>query len=383
MARRSKLLADTTEGIYEDHFVMEGQTQSAGYRVEKRRLRGGQSDGVDIIRVSHGDFGFEVVPTRGMGIRYGWVGPTRIGWDAPVPGPVHPAFVPLSDAGGTGWLCGFDELVTRCGLESNGAPEFYPNGRLRYPLHGRIANRPAHRVAVEADDRQVVVTGSVDESRLLGFKARLHSRIETTVGAAGFTVRDRIENTSGQDTTIQLIYHFNIGMPLLGPGARFHAPVEVLVPRDDASARDVATWHRYIAGAAQCDEQVFFLRLLGDTAKRSRVLLVNAAGDLAVSLAFSLRELPWFTLWKQLGAPGDGYVTGLEPGLNLPNRTGFEREQGRVLELRSGESFETGLEMEVLQDPESIREAVAAIEALQGTNQILIHERPQFPWCEP
>lgn len=382
MTRCSKVLVDTREGIYEEHYVMEGPATTPTYRVEKRRLRGGPSDGVDIIRVSHGNFGFEVVPTRGMGIRHGWLGSTRLGWDAPVLGPVHPAHVPLSDDGGAGWLFGFDELLTRCGLESNGAPEFYPNGRLRYPLHGRIANRSAHRVSVAADDRHIAVTGTVDESRLLGFKARLHSRIDSTIGKAGFAVRDRIENISGQATRIQLIYHFNIGTPLLGPGAQLHAPVEFLVPRDDMSACDVEGWHRYEAGTAQRHEQVFFMRLLGDEQRRSRVLLVNPAGSLAVSVGFNLSELPWFTLWKQLGDPGDGYVTGLEPGVNLPNRSGFERGQGRVVELRPGESLETGLQIEVLQDLESIQEAVADIETLQGCQEMVLYEHPQFPWCE-
>ena len=59
---------------------------------------------------------------------------------------------PKSDRlSGLGWLSGFDELMCRCGLENNGAPEFNANGSLRYGLHGRIANTPAHHVELTVD----------------------------------------------------------------------------------------------------------------------------------------------------------------------------------------------------------------------------------------
>ena len=96
-----------------------------------------------------------VIPTRGMGIWKAIVGDETLGWRSPVRGPVHPQFVPLFDPSGLGWLEGFDELLVRCGLESNGAPEFDQQGRLLYPLHGRIANRPAHHVEVTVDDTAV------------------------------------------------------------------------------------------------------------------------------------------------------------------------------------------------------------------------------------
>ena len=66
--------------------------------------------------------------------------------------PVNPAFVPLMEPAGLGWLDGFNELLCRCGLESNGPPEFDEAGRLLRPLHGRIANTPAHRVELIVDE---------------------------------------------------------------------------------------------------------------------------------------------------------------------------------------------------------------------------------------
>ena len=117
----------------------------------KRVWSSGLSEGVTSVEINNGKLTLVVLPTRGMGIQR--VVPAgdpelkTIGWQSPVRGPVHPAFVNLGEPSGLGWLDGFDEFFVRCGLESNGAPDFDPKtGRLLYPLHGRIANRPAHDV---------------------------------------------------------------------------------------------------------------------------------------------------------------------------------------------------------------------------------------------
>ena len=54
-----------------------------------------------------------------------------IGWKSPIAGPVHPSLVSLGEPSGLGWLDGFDEFIVRCGLESNGAPDFDANHKLQ------------------------------------------------------------------------------------------------------------------------------------------------------------------------------------------------------------------------------------------------------------
>jgi len=70
---------------------------------------------------------------------------------SPVRGPVHPAFVPLWEPSGLGCLSGFDEVVVRCGLESNGSAVFDGDGKIVHSAHGRIAKTPDHKVEVTID----------------------------------------------------------------------------------------------------------------------------------------------------------------------------------------------------------------------------------------
>ncbi len=119
---------------------------SSKFSVKKRGLHGGLRSGMEIIEVDNGRLKYWLLPERGMGIWKAWLDGIEIGWQSPVRGPVHPQFVPIHEESGLGWLAGFDELLCRCGLESNGEPEFDAKGKLKYPLHGKIANLPAHQV---------------------------------------------------------------------------------------------------------------------------------------------------------------------------------------------------------------------------------------------
>jgi hypothetical protein len=352
-------------------------------QILQQRLHGGLSDGVDLIRVKCGDVTLAVLPTRGMGIWKVWVGDEEIGWKSPNRGPVHPKFVPLTEPGGLGWLDGFDELLVRCGLESNGAPEFDASGRLKYPLHGRIANRPAHRVelAVDRAAGEISLTGVVEETRFHFTKLRLTSTVTLRRGEPRLWIRDEVENFSGSPVEMQLLYHINFGQPLLDPGARFVAPVRRVVPRDLRAAEGIHTWNRYAPPVAGYAEEVYLLELIGDESGATQTLLKNAGDDRGVSVHLNTRQLPCYTLWKNTTAEPDGYVTGLEPGTNFPNPRSFEGQRGRVVKLAPGATAAFDLSLEFHRDSAAVREAEETISGLRGLDKPEVFEQPQSDWC--
>ena len=106
---------------------------------------------------------------------------------------------------------------------------------------------------------------------------------------------------------------------------------------------------------------------------RPRCLLHNKSADQGVSLKFNKSQLPCFSLWKNRQAAIDGYVTGLEPATNFPNRKSFEKEKGRVVQLAAGETRAYQVSFEVHANYESVAEAKRQIALLQ--NSI----KPQVP----
>jgi len=356
--------------------------ESAPFLINTLTLNGGLSAGMQVIEVNNGRMRFWLLPERGMGIWKIWLDELEIGWQSPVRGPVHPNHVRLTEASGLGWLDGFDELLCRCGLESNGAPEFDKLGRLKYPLHGKIANRPAAQIQAGYDSKtgQIAVSGDVTESRFHHHNLKLSSRVATQIGSQMLAIHDSVTNQSAKIGQFQLLYHINFGAPLLEEGATIHAAVKTLVPRTVEAAAAIDEWSVMRAPEAGFNEQVYFLELLGDQNGQAQILLCNASSNLGVSVHFNLAQLPYFTLWKNTAALADGYVVGLEPGTNFPNPHSFELNQNRIEALSAGQTKLFDLRLEFHLDANQVARARQEITRCQMAMPAKIHRTMQPGW---
>ena len=380
-------LTDARHDVWEERFSLSAKDvekhAAAAWTVTKRTLRGGRRAGVDLIEVDNGALAFSIVPTRGMGLWKGHYRDLFLGWNSPVEdGPVNPSFVNLMNWGGLGWLEGFDELLARCGLENNGAP--YAEGVATFGLHGKIANIPAHYVAVHVEDRPdgtIAIEGHVDEAKLFSTQVRMITTISTQPGSNALTVRDEFRNLSDVPQEMQILYHWNFGKPFLEEGARFAAPAKTIVPRNARAMEGLDGFEVYQAPEPGFAEQVYLFELLAEGERnRTLAMLRDRAGDKAVVLRFDRSQLPAFTLWKNTGGLKSGYVTGLEPGTNYPNPKPFERERGRVVTLQPGESHVSETTLEVLADRSDVARVEDEIAALQKQAERVIHASPIEPF---
>jgi hypothetical protein len=384
MPKKTWILCDAATGRYVNacRYGAGDVTGAASrFSIGKRRLQGGVRDGVDIVEIDNGRLKLTVVPTRGMGIHRGECDGLRLGWTSPVKnGPVHPKFVPQDEATGIGWLSGFDEFLVRCGLEYCGAPE-WDGPKLIHPLHGRIANLPAHDVEIgfDSDTQELWLTGVVDEARLFCNSLRLKSTLRTKLGSPSFSVTDEITNLATKPGELELLYHINQGQPLAGPGSTFHAPIQKLVPKDAHSAAGIPAWNSY-ATASHAPESVYFFDLASGDDGWTQTLLANSAGSQGLGVAFDRRQFPLFTLWKNPLPEGDGYVTGIEPCINLPHTKGFEKSQGRVAVLQPGETRRFDIRIEAATTPVDVSRLRTAVETLQSRVKPQVFDKPQPGW---
>jgi hypothetical protein len=367
----SQLLTDSTLGVWLDHWSIGSRDSifvtDTDWSVTKTVLHGGRQEGVDYIFVDNGRLQFSVIPTRGFLVWEARLGPVRLGWDSPVREVVHPHYVTLTENGGFGWLDGFGELVSRCGLESIGAP--CTDGGILLPLHGRVNYLPASRVTVDVaaePSPTIRLRGEVVESRMFGARLRLTAEIETQIGSNQLILRDVITNEGGAEREFQYLYHANFGPPILEAGARLVVAAVKVAPRDKRAAERLAEWDRY-TGPSQpgYTEEVYYLTPQANDKGEVATLLHSADRSRGVSVSYNSRELPFLTLWKNEAPLANGYVTGIEPATSLPNPRPFEREAGRVPKLRPGESHRSSITIRALGTPDEVEEVENKIRAVR------------------
>ena len=356
------------------------------WSVRKYPLHGGRQDGVSLIVVDNGRMTITIVPTRGMGILHVVMGDLRLGWSSPVREVVHPKYVDLQARGGLGWLEGFSEWMARCGLEWAGHPgrdRFVNNvgeeAEMDLTLHGKVANIPASEVEVIVDREprpRIRVRGRVDERMFYGPKLELWAEVSTEPGSTTFRIEDVVTNRSAFDQEFQVIYHANYGPPLLAGGARFAAPVSRVTPFNAHAAKDVLRYAEYGPPTKGFIEQVYNLYPHADAGGRSVMMLRNAAGDRAVSMGFPVAQLPFVTLWKNLNAVEEGYVTGLEPGTGFPYTRRIERAAGRVPRLTPGESRQFTIDIGLHATAGEVAQVEEQIKRIQAGRQVQIDRMP-------
>jgi Domain of unknown function (DUF4432) len=348
-----------------------GSGIGSNWSVVKRVLAGGRQEGVEIIEVANGAMKFTVVPTRGFNVWRANVADLRFGWDSPVGEIVHPQFVNLAERGGLGWLNGFGEWMSRCGLESLGPP--CRDGSQTYTLHGRINYLPASYVEVRIEGapvQRIVLRGVVAESFMFGPQLQLTTEISTEIGSSALTFDDTVTNLSDVPQEMESLYHANFGPPILGPGARFIAPIKRVAPRDTRAAEGgMEGWNAYSGPHGQgYTEQVYLMELYAGEDNVTEAMLRSGDGSLGALVSFNVRELPFMTLWKNEASLRSGYVTGIEPGTSYPLPKPVERAAGRIVKLDGGESHKAKVTFTALLSAEEIDAATRSIGQLQAAD---------------
>jgi len=169
----------------------------------------------------------------------------------------------------------------------------------------------------------------------------------------------------------------NYGPPLLGAGAHFSAPVRRVTPFNAHAAKDVGAYADYAGPVRGFIEQVYNLHPFSDREGRSLLMLSNASRDRGVSMGFAIAELPYVTLWKNLTALEEGYVTGLEPGTGFPYPRRLEREAGRVPKLKPGETRRFAIDFGVHATAAAVATVEEQIKRIQDGRSTQIDRAPE------
>jgi hypothetical protein len=266
---------------------------------------------------------------------------------------VHPALgtPALHERQGLGWLRTFGGgLVTTCGLDHFGPPD--PEGE-GYGLHGRASHLPGESVRIRqewrGEDYVLEIEGETRQSRLFGENLRLERRISTKLGATSLVLDDRVTNEGFRPAPLAVLYHCNLGFPVVSPESELLVRDRSVRPRDETARTGLADHLRFGPPQPGFAEQVFFHDPVPDAQGQASAAVVNRALGFGAFVRWRAAELPVLAHWKMTGE-GE-YVCGLEPSTHAMTPTRREqRESGAMRELAPGECVEFRVEIGVLPD---------------------------------
>jgi hypothetical protein len=308
----------------------------------------GPARGVSAFRFRTGSgLSFDILPDRGMDVGLAEHRGTPLAWLSPN-GIVAPAF---HEPEGEGWLNSSPGgLLVTCGLRNVGPPG--ERGGEEFGLHGRASHIPATMVSYDAfwDEEGCVLeaSGQIRESSVFGPNLILRRRIWAHVGTSRIRIEDRVENEGFDPEPLMVLYHINLGWPLLGENSRLIGsgiPGELPEPRDEEARTGLDAWDQFAAPTPGFKERVFYHCPAAGTDGRTEARLENPDLGLAFSVRFSPEELPEFVQWTMTGE--GTYVLGLEPATCRVEGPAAEEAAGRVIRLEPGETRLHRLDLEV------------------------------------
>ncbi len=309
---------------------------------------------------------FTVLLDRGMDISRAEYNGIPLGWRGPT-GDLAPQFF---EPQGTGWLRGFfGGLLTTCGLTYLGAPTVDEGEELG--LHGRISYIPASNVYAggywEGDDYWIVVKGRLREVSMFGPNIVLEREIRAKLGSRKIHICDRVVNEGWRRQPLMILYHFNIGWPLVDENARLVSTSVAYVPRDGDAWVKHEEYDLFEPPTPGFRERVYFHIAGVDGEGYAYAGILNehlGAEGLGIYIKYPGNSLSRLVEWKMNGE-GE-YVVGVEPANCLVMGRDKEREWGTLEYLEPGESREFRLEVGVLACRKEMEEFKRRVEAVTG-----------------
>ena len=307
--------------------------------VFEMRMEHGKADGMRILDVRNGK-GLELMisPDRCADLPYLYFKGINLAYIAPC-GLVSPQF--YNDRGDNflkSFTAGF---FTTCGLTTFGVGG--TDGDEEMPLHGTIANVPAESVSYSVDDEFITVKAVMRDAALFNRQLLLEREYVCSLSENSFTVTDKVTNISSKETPYMILYHCNMGYPLLCEKTVISIPSVKVEPRNERAAEGVSEWNRVTSPEPDFVEQCYYHTM----PENPTVSVYSPDIGTELKMSYSSDVLDCFTQWKMLG--DNEYVMGLEPGNAYPDGRIAMRERGLLKTLKPYESSVNKLKFELLE----------------------------------
>ena len=279
-----------------------------------------------------------------------------IGWRSPA-GFRSPWLHQVDAEDGLGWMRSFSGMMNTCGLdhimaatEDTSEHYCYPDrARVFHNLHGRISYTPARLTGYgerwEDDRCFLYAQGEIRQAAMYGENLVLERRIEAEVGTDTVIFHDRVRNLGFYATPHALLYHVNLGWPVVDKGTRLAAPIKSTpFTTHDPHAVEFGPLEQPVP-QSKFYQQVYEHEVVPQEDGTARAALINSGfrapgGEmgLALEIAYDSRTLPALYQWQNLQE--GNYVVAMEPATVHGGTRADWLERGEMVILEHGDQRE-------------------------------------------
>ena len=295
--------------------------------VEELRLSGGRGDGMRMLYVRNGlGLDFWISADRCADIsRLSFKG-DNFGYFAPC-GYVSPSYY---DENGDGFLKSFTAgFMTTCGLRNVGNACTDCDERL--PLHGSISNTPAENICYFEAEDGIHIRATLHDMSIYSQKLIMEREYVVSCKENVIYLTDTVKNVGFADSPIEILYHCNMGYPLLDENAKVNIPSLAVEAKNEISKPGVSSCLDVEKPKKEWNEMCFYHKLSG----KPEISIFNPKIQKGLKIEFDTAELKCFAQWKMMGEYD--YVMGFEPGNCLPAGRDVMRKMNMLEILKGGE----------------------------------------------
>ena len=318
--------------------------------VEQYVLQNGKGNGMHFLNIRNG-LGLEIwisLDRAGDVSRVNFKG-DNIGYFAPC-GYVAPQYY---DNRGTGFLKSFTAgFFTTCGLSAVGSPCIDDGEEL--PLHGTISHIPSEICAIEETEKELIIKLRTRDTVLFGRKLVMNRVYTISYTENVFTVNDTVTNEADTQSPYMIMYHCNMGYPLLNENSLVKIPNNAVQARNEHAKK-------YIDSALQmekpqsCYEERCYYYDVKENDNIAKVGIFSSIINKGLIMEYDKKALPCFTEWKMMGKTD--YVLGLEPGNCTPDGRNVLRENNTLKFLQPDQSATTTIKFTFINEGKTFEEA--------------------------
>ena len=254
---------------------------------QRVQVTDGRGNGARQIYVANGKLHFVLSESNALDIFRLWHEGTNVGFVSK-----NGLYTAPADFRHT-FPCG---MLYTCGLDAIGGVD-------GHPLHGRIHSIPAEVSELAADEKGVRIVAEIRDTSLFGENLVVTRTIETAAGSDEIKLTDRIRNLAFREEKYCMLYHVNVGYPLVDAGAKIEGRFAKSLPRNEWAKHEMAKMLDIEPPEDNLEETCYFHQTADGA-----MSVVNRRLGKKFTVKSSLRK---FVEWKSR-ASGD-YVIGLEP----------------------------------------------------------------------